>query len=84
MSSNLTPKVQYVAMRAHFNTNYATNSQEICTSCFRLGEFGSVHKCVVSVGCMACDNCHFCGLKCFAIPIEINSIINFYLNGSVR
>ncbi|EER41764.1 predicted protein [Histoplasma capsulatum H143] len=72
-------QAQFTAMKAHFEATYATRSSEICTSCFRLGEFGPVHKCVVSAGRMACDNCHFRGIQCFAIPQEANSAVEFYL-----
>ncbi|EGC41951.1 conserved hypothetical protein [Histoplasma capsulatum var. duboisii H88] len=79
MSSHTFLEAQFAAMKAHFNATYATTPSEICTSCFRLGEYGPVHKCVVSGGRTACDNCHFRGLQCFAIPSEGHSVVSFYL-----
>ncbi|PGH05648.1 hypothetical protein GX51_02807 [Blastomyces parvus] len=70
---------QFTALDAHYNTHYATRAREGCGCCLHPSEGGPLHRCIVSPLHHACDNGHFRGLKCYAIPNESYSIVDYYI-----
>ncbi|KMW67681.1 hypothetical protein BDDG_12250 [Blastomyces dermatitidis ATCC 18188] len=72
-------KLKFTVLKAHYDTHYATKSEEICTYCLCVAEFELLHKCIVSDVRKACDNCHFHDLICYAILRESYVIVKYYI-----